>query len=767
MKQPNPYLNGTSPFVNRTQDFERLLSSLLSSTESTQCWSIVGQRHIGKTTLVQHLALPEAALSYEFTHAKHRFVYFDCHKQQRALRSSDAFFRAMCQSLVEALPVELHEKVGRGPNYTPTSGSWLDEWDRLFEDLIARGEFLIWIFDGFESAIRQERLLNEGAFGVIRGYAQVPQFAWLTCTNRSLIHLFNDAFREHKIPKARQDEASDFFNVAVEHPVTLFTSHTDVETLIREPSTAHGVFFSPDEIATIVGFGGRFPYYLQVACHHFFDAHQRNDVQVQPLLRRCLSEVAPLWERYWSKLDEPQRERLLAIARGEPSSIRERMVGDLEYQALIYERNGSYQPFSEEFRNFLLTRHSGEVQRNWPLPKPALSSVVEPLQTTLRFLPTPAGATISWESKAIRTASSSTFVLPYSSDHLPIVVKALDAIQYPDYPQDGPSFDAREQVILARHRLWANNRVVPDAHQLIGRQLYDALTSDPDGAQVLKTVRDAARLQGRALSYTLRFPDNALEIAALPWEMLWDQHQAVLLSLGHQEIDWCQRSIDVSAAFSPSLNRDVTKPLHILAISPRTGIPSYIREEERSARRKTWDILQSAGRMTWDELEPVTALNLYERMRRAPRPDVIHFYGHGIYRDGKGYLFFDHPIYQDKSEAIEVQRLAVQFSGVHLIVLHACQSAMAGAAGLLTGIAPALSLVAEAVVAMQLTVRISAATRFLEVLYEEIGAGQSLQAAVAEARRALFITEGIQTSWYVPTLYIREEHPVHFIQPLP
>ena len=84
---------------------------------------------------------------------------------------------------------------------------------------------------------------------------------------------------------------------------------------------------------------------------------------------------------------------------------------------------------------------------------------------------------------------------------------------------------------------------------------------------------------------------------------------------------------------------------------------------------------------------------------------------------------------------------------------------------LITGIGPALSAVSEAVVAMQLTIRISAATRFSEVFYEELVSGSSLQSAVAEARRTLYLEESDGASWYVPTLYIRtrEQKPIYFV----
>jgi hypothetical protein len=194
-----------------------------------------------------------------------------------------------------------------------------------------------------------------------------------------------------------------------------------------------------------------------------------------------------------------------------------------------------------------------------------------------------------------------------------------------------------------------------------------------------------------------------------------------------------------------------------------------VRDNERAAREKSWYALKSQGLLNWDELSPVTAQILDDRMRSGPTPDIIHYYGHGSYQDGQGYLVFDGAPESGQHELVSAQRLAALLGGIRLIVIHACQSAMVqhnqSQSGLLTGLAPALSAVSEAVVAMQLTVRISAATRFAEVFYAELARGRSLQKAVADARRSLYVIESDGASWYVPTLYIRtrEQKPLYFV----
>lgn len=392
----------------------------------------------------------------------------------------------------------------------------------------------------------------------------------------------------------------------------------------------------------------------------------------------------------------------------------------------------------------------------------------EPAQVTLRFEPLKSGAKITWEGFALGRATSK-FTLPYPAQVLPIVIKALDAAQHPNHPAGGPQFSEAERQLLASLGLWNGDRVPSNVHQLVGRKLYDALTRDPDGKQALKLARENARSQRQPLSYVLRFPAGAVELAALPWEALWDERQAVLLSGGGRQLDSCERYLDLEEALSPPL--PAGQKLRILALSPQAGIPERVRTEERAAREKSWAALKARGLIDWDELSPVTTRSLNDRMRAGPLPDIIHYYGHGVYKDGQGYLLFDSADAPGQHRLIAAGRLEAQLGGIRLIVIHACQSAMIDDAesegGLLTGIGPALSAVSEAVVAMQLTVRIKAATRFSEVFYEEIARGCSLQAAVAEGRRALYLDEDDAASWYVPTLYIRtrEQRPVYFVRP--
>jgi CheY-like chemotaxis protein len=395
-----------------------------------------------------------------------------------------------------------------------------------------------------------------------------------------------------------------------------------------------------------------------------------------------------------------------------------------------------------------------------PLPAPAPAHA--PTLVALEFQLHDRVAQITWRTSLVGREVT-VFAPPYAEAELPLVIRALDAVQYPNYPNPASESERRhfgfsdsEQTVLSGLGLWRGARVPAGAYQIVGQALYQALGAA--GQSVLKSIRNASIAQQRTTSYVLRFPPDGIGLAALPWELLWekDKNQAVLFH--GNTIDSCERYVDLDMAIPPPIAAG--QRLHLLALAPTYQIPDSIRQSERAARLETWDKLRAAGNITYDELSPLTMRRLNDYLRNAPaRPDIIHYFGHGTYRDGKGYLMFDDGA--GGKDYVSAERLAAVLGNVRLVVMHACQSAMVDEqGGLLTGVAPALSIVTGAVVAMQLTVRIDSATRFAEVFYDEVlNKGRSLQEAVARGRQVLFAETPDGASWYVPTLYIRSRDP--------
>jgi pSer/pThr/pTyr-binding forkhead associated (FHA) protein len=407
---------------------------------------------------------------------------------------------------------------------------------------------------------------------------------------------------------------------------------------------------------------------------------------------------------------------------------------------------------NQQFRFEVAEHHQREnsvpVRRSW-----------EPLQVMMDFQLQGSGIQIAWHAPILGERRT-RFTFPYKPAELPVVIRALDAVQYPDYPHYGPQFSDEERTTLMRLDLWHNHRVVGDIGRRVGQRLYSALGAD--GRTALEIVRNYSIAERRPISYVLRFPERATALSALPWELIADEHSALLIGR-RTHVDSCERYILTERAVRP--NERLGRPPHILALSPAYEMSHQLRHTERAARLATWERLRAAGKLSFDELSPVTPRRLREYLQRTQQPpDIVHYFGHGTYRDGEGGLYIDND--EGGTTLINTAQLVALLGDVKLIVLYACGSSQVGPSdSLITGIAPALSLVADAVVGMQMTMRSAAAVSFSEVFYETLlNRHRSLQESVAEGRQALFVEEQDSASWYVPVLYIRarEQHPIYF-----
>jgi len=360
------------------------------------------------------------------------------------------------------------------------------------------------------------------------------------------------------------------------------------------------------------------------------------------------------------------------------------------------------------------------------------------LSLTLDFAPQGGGGVvIHWQSEVLDGAFTA-FTTPYSAADLPAVIKALDMLQLPQ-PLGGD-----ELATLERHGLLRDGFIHREAPEIIGRALYDALGQQ--GVGLLERVIGHARNTGSSISYSLRFPPSCVDLAALPWELLRRPNHYVLMR--SDGLDSCERTI-LFGEPPPAPLPDSQLP-HVLVLLPHFAIA----EAEREAHIEIFAALQRRGALTFDVISPLTTARLSDYCRTMTRrPHIVHYAGHGAYSDQKGWLLFDGAGHN--TQRVSAEQFSALIGPVHLAVIEACQSAMVAEGELLTGIAPALSYAAGAVIAMRLTVLAVPARRFIAVLYEQLLVkAQPLRVAVTRARRDLFV-DADGASWYVPVLYLR------------
>ena len=292
-----------------------------------------------------------------------------------------------------------------------------------------------------------------------------------------------------------------------------------------------------------------------------------------------------------------------------------------------------------------------------------------------------------------------------------------------------------------------------DAARTFGRQLCESVFSGDVGVAWQRSMDDAER-EGLGLRLRLRLGD-ASELAELPWEYRYlptaDRH--LVLSAWTPLV----RYLDLPRAPKPLT---VQPPLRLLAmVSSPSDYPALDTDTEWSKVSASLDPLEDAGMVEVTRLDTATLHELQRALRRTDY-HVFHFIGHGGFDEqaSDGILVLEDE--NNRSRRVtghELGTILTDARSIRLAVLNSCEGARAGGADPFGGTAPTLVRGGiPAVVAMQFEITDAAAIVFAQELYAAVADGYPIDAAVAEARRAIF-GAGNDVEWGTPVLYMRAD----------
>jgi roadblock/LC7 domain-containing protein len=284
-----------------------------------------------------------------------------------------------------------------------------------------------------------------------------------------------------------------------------------------------------------------------------------------------------------------------------------------------------------------------------------------------------------------------------------------------------------------------------------GGQLYSAVFQD-ELHETLRNSVSVARAEGMGLRVRLRLRDTP-ELAGLPWEFLYDPRRNHFLALSHRTP--LVRYLDLP---DPPRPLSVEGPLRLLVMisSPSDYDTLDVEQEWRTLTGALAPLLE-AGRVVVERLEAASLAALQPRLRREEF-HVFHFIGHGGYRPdwADGVLVMEDRVGRGREVAgEELGGLLSDHDPMRLAVLNACEGARSDATDPFAGVAQ--SLIQQglpAVVAMQFEITDDAAIILAHELYGAVADGYPLDAALAEARRAIR-NDGNPTEWATPVLYSR------------
>ena len=245
-----------------------------------------------------------------------------------------------------------------------------------------------------------------------------------------------------------------------------------------------------------------------------------------------------------------------------------------------------------------------------------------------------------------------------------------------------------------------------------------------------------------------------------PWEFLYNAHLNQFLALSKDTP--VVRYLELPYPVQPLT---VQPPLNILVmIASPEGFPKLNVEEEWKRLSNALAPLIRRGLVTLERLKKPTLSALQQRLRRGEY-HIFHFIGHGTYSEHKqdGMLLLEEETGQGRP--ISGQYLGTvlhDHRSLQLVVLNACEGARTSPEDPYAGVAQTLVLQGiPAVIAMQFEIIETAAITFAQEFYGAVADGFPVDAAVSEARKAIFAT-GNDVEWGTPVLYMRTPQGVIF-----
>jgi hypothetical protein len=248
----------------------------------------------------------------------------------------------------------------------------------------------------------------------------------------------------------------------------------------------------------------------------------------------------------------------------------------------------------------------------------------------------------------------------------------------------------------------------------------------------------------------------------VPWELLYDGTDFIALS----------QQTPISRYLQIATGRrapEVRIPLRVLLTSSSPiGLTRIDSRREQSEIERALGPLVAMGILeifvTDAELESVRQA-LRDSAARDRPIHIWHFIGHGVFDEEHDTSFLILESSNGLEHMVSGFELGTLFSAateLGLVVLNACEGALAGSGDPFAGVATALvERGVPAVVAMQSEITDAAGIVFAEELYTGLSTGLPVDLAVTEARRALFFRPNY-VEWAAPVLFLRASEPTLF-----
>lgn len=358
MHPRNPFEYGTpithpNLFFGRRTEIVRIQDSI----RQMRSISIVGERRVGKSSLLNLMTSPELVAEYELgTDVIFCFVDLQGFEEITPPEFWRWILKELYARLPEALALEVYAVLESG-NFDTLS------LRILFEKLSSK--HIIFLFDEFES-ILQNPQFPRAFYGHLRWLSQNCSVAYITATRRELVYHCIDS----------TTKTSPFFNIFDNLVLRTFKSQ-ECRELITHYLNGAEIRFTEREIVKLIDISGGYPEFLQMACSFLYYARYDLDGDHgEPCGNGCWRYLEDNFrvqlkshsEYFWDKSEEEEKILLALLAllshshrQGIPEQkirrVYPRYKNDLltlYTRSLVLKVNGGFRLFSQVFADWIL-----------------------------------------------------------------------------------------------------------------------------------------------------------------------------------------------------------------------------------------------------------------------------------------------------------------------------------------------------------------------------------------------------------------------------
>ncbi len=289
-----------------------------------------------------------------------------------------------------------------------------------------------------------------------------------------------------------------------------------------------------------------------------------------------------------------------------------------------------------------------------------------------------------------------------------------------------------------------------------GRELFDLLMPEAIGRCY---NRSAAIAKERGKGLRLRLRIEAPNLAALPWEFIFDRSTRPGAYLGLSPLTPITRYLQVER---PPGRMHVEPPLRILGmVALPNDLQRLAASRERGQMETAIKHLTDTNHVKLDWVEGGTRRDLQRKLRPNEGPwHVFHFIGHGAFDEesGEGLLVMtDDEGNSDPVSATTVAGLLGGHPTLRMAVFNSCEGSLGDPDDAFSSTAAIVVRQGlPAVVAMQYEITDRAAIEFSRAFYDWLADKYPVDMAVTEARKAILNHWDQNTvEWGTPVLHMR------------